>query len=178
MIEYDTVDSSFFRANKKYIESIQQDLDALNIVCFGYCDGFGYDVEAEFERGGLKFKLKFIKHQTTQNGISKPIDANEYTGTCIYVTGIARNYKLVASKSLLQRCFCSKRIKIKMPKPYFLRFSNPVNDEIIDDLAKSLIKNEISKILIKNEKCKVVIHKSVNAPIELIDDIEYIIKRL
>jgi len=178
MIEYDTIDSSFFRENKKYIESIKQELNALNIVWLGSCSGFGYDVEAEFERNGLNFYLRFIKYQTTQNGIIKPINANEYTGINISVTGFDYRYKLEVSKSLLQRCLCSKRIKMKIPKPYFLKFSNTVNDGTIDTLAKVLIKNEISKIQIEDKRCSVVIHKAVTTPLELVDDIAYIINRL
>ena len=173
MIEYDIVDSSFFRANKEYIEYIQKELNVLGIICLGYCSGFGYDVEAEFEKSGLKFKLKFIKYQTTQT-----TTAHEYTGTVICVTGINLRYKLKVSKSLFQRCFCSSKNKLKISKPYYLKYSDTVNDNIADSLAKILTNNEISKILIKNEKCEVVIHKAVNNPIELVNDVEYIIKRL
>jgi len=178
MIEYETTDSSFFRENKIYCENIESKLKTLNIDCSGYCNCFGYELTTKFERNDMSFDLKFIKYQTTQNGVTIAVDAHEYAGIELTIKGLNPEYKLTVGKSSLLRYFCSKEIKEKTPKPYFIKLRDSQNYNYIDNLVKVLVENHISKIRLKNGKFTTTINVSTNDPIKLIKNVEYIIKNV
>ena len=178
MVEYESIDSSFFRDNKLYCEAIESELKSLNIDCEGYCNCFGYKLKSKFERNNLNYVIQFVKNQTTQNGVFIPIDAHEYAGTELIILGLNHNDKLSVGKSTLLRQFCMKDIKKKISKPYFIRLSSKNDMDFIDNLARIIEDNHISRIRLKNGKLTTTIHESTRDVLKLINDIEYIIKNV
>lgn len=177
MVEYEFIDSSFFRDNKLYCETIERKLKSLSVDCEGYCNCFGFELKSRFERDDLNYEVRFFKNQTTQNGVLFPIDAHEYAGTELVILGLNHKDKLNVGKSTLLRQFCLKEIKEKIAKPYFIRLRGNNEPNFIDNLVKIIDDNHISRIRLKKGKLTTIIHEAISDPIKLINDIEYIIKK-
>jgi hypothetical protein len=86
MINYDPTKSLFFDSNKKYCEEIETKLKTMNIDCSGFCNCYGYDIDAVLIKDNFTYNIKYHKHQTTQNGIVIPVDAIDYAGVELTVT--------------------------------------------------------------------------------------------
>jgi hypothetical protein len=69
MIQYETAPSPFFEANKKYCETIENNLKTMKADCSGWCKSYGYEILATINKNSLIYDLKFDKHQTTENGV-------------------------------------------------------------------------------------------------------------
>jgi len=178
MIEYETTDSSFFKENEKYCKNIESKLKPLKTDISGYCNCYGYEFKALFEKEDLSFEIKFIKNQTTQNGVVTAVDAHEYAGIEINIRGLQPEYKMTVVKSSLLRYFCSSEYKDKIPEPYYIKLRDFQNYHFTKNLVKTIVDNRISKIRIKNGKFFALIDEPSNDSITLIKDIECIIKNL
>jgi hypothetical protein len=177
MIQYETSTSPFFVANKNYCETIENKLKTLNVEFSGFCNSFGYHIETTFQKNNLTYNLKFHKHQSTQNGVIIPIDALEYAGTEVNVTGLNKKFRVTIGKSSLRRLFTSKLFKNKIQKPYFIKFNYSQESDFLDNLTKKIIKDKISKFKLSNGTLICKIHKATVNPLELITDIEKMTKK-
>lgn len=176
MINYQTADSSFFEANKKYCEEIEAKLKALNLDCSGFCNSFGYDIETILKRNNLTYNVKFHKHQSTQNGVIIPVNALDYAGMEVTVTGLNKKYSVAVGKSLFRRLFTLKKFKDKMPSPYFINFNYSPDSNFVDNLVKKIQNYKISKFSISSGKLVCKIHTEQSNPLDFIADIEKTIK--
>ncbi len=178
MINYEPNDSSFYDDNKTYCESIENQLKSIKIDCTGYCNSFGYEIETRLLKNNLTYTLKFQKQQTTQNGVIIPVDAHNYAGTEIQVTGINTKFSLNVGKSSLRRFFNPKRIKDKIPAPYFIKTNYFLVDNFLTNLVKTIQHYPIAKFKLNNGRLNVKIHYVTDDPLHLIADIDKIIERL
>ena len=171
MIQYETINSSFFVANQTYCEAIENKLKTLDCECSGSCNCYGYEVLTTLYRNSLTYKLKFIKTQTPNR-----FDTSIYAGVEISVTGLNKRISLSFGKSLLRRYFCSNEIRNMFPRPYYLKY-NELNDSIfLYHLLDRILDNNISKIILKNGILYCKINEPIVNPLKLITDIELIIK--
>ncbi len=161
MIQYETANSPFFEANKEYCETIEGQLRTMDIACSGFCNSFGYDIEATLERDDLTYYLKFHKHQSTQNGVVIPVDAINYAGTKIEVSGLNKKFSLTAGKSNLKRLFTSKQFRDKIQSPYFVMCNYPLNSRFVDILVKQILDYKISELTIIKATVKCNMHVAV-----------------
>jgi hypothetical protein len=176
MINCELSRSTFFEANKTYCEAIESKLKTINLDCSGFCNCYGYDIETKSTRGNLTFNIRYHKHQSTQNGIVIAVDAIDYAGVEVTVTGIDKKFSMTVGKSLLRRFFCSTEIKSKIPEPYFIKSNNLTNDIYIYSLLESLQDNNISTLKLRKGKLVCKIHVPTADPLKLISDIENTIK--
>ena len=176
MIQYETVNSSFFDSNKQYCEAIEREFKPLNLDCSGFCNSYGYEIETTLIRNDLTFKIRYHKHQSTQNGVVKAVDAIDYAGVEVIVTGFNKKFKMTIGKSLFIRFFCSNEIKSKIPKPYFIKYNDSTESIFIYYLVERLLNNKISKIKLRNGTFICKIHVPTADPIKLISDIEKTVK--
>ena len=178
MIKYETAKSSFFAKNKSYCENILKYFENQKIDLDGFCNSFGYELKTGFIRNNLNFTMRFIKNQTTQNGVLSPVNANEYAGIEMIINGILPDIKLKVGKSPFLRNFCSKEIKDKIPKPYYVGINKIYNPSFPDKLIEIILENTISKITMNKNKIQVKIEGQHSNPEKLISDIEEIIKNV
>ena len=178
MIQYDTIKSSFFDANKKYCETIESKLKTINLNCTGFCNCYGYDIETSLIKNNLTYNIRFIRTQSTQNGFvfGRAVDAIDYAGVEVKITGLNKIYSMTIGKSLLCRFFCSNEIKAKIPKPYFIKSNKTTDNILIYLLIERLIVNNISIIKLRNGSLNCKIHVPTADPLNLISDIEMTIK--
>ena len=136
MISYESSSSPFFEANKAHIEAIEQQLVELNAEFTGYCNGFGYEVEANFVKNQRTYTLRFIKGQTTQNGVYIPRNSHDHFETEITVDGLIDAIPFSLGRSSLVRLFTAKTL----PAPYFLRLK-PIEDNRFTDRLVQIVQN-------------------------------------
>jgi hypothetical protein len=173
MIEYETNPSSFFTDNKNYVESIVQQLDELDATYSGYCNSYGYDVEATFDKNLFSYRLQFIKAQVTRNGVYIPKNAHNHLETRFVVTGLYAGPNFSLGKSYLRRLFMPQRFLSKIPKPFFLKMA--VSDEtLINRLIQLILDFEPSRLKRKDEKLSGRLHiplKDVHGFVKLLESI-------
>lgn len=175
MIDYQTADSPFYEANKSYCEAMEAELKSLNVDCTGFCNSYGYELEATLQKGSLTFLLKLHKHQSVQKGFIVPKDAIDYAGVEIRATGFTTNGSVAIGQSGFRRMFLSRKWKDKIPAPYFISFDHPSGDGLMGKLIKIILENDISTFKIKNGKMVCIIHQTKTDPFELISIFENII---
>ena len=176
MINFEPTHSPFFTANKNYCESIESKLKTIHVDCFGWCNSYGYKIEATLKINNLTYSIKFHKHQSTQNGMLIPVDSLEYEGIDILVKGLNKRCSATIGKSALKRVFMSKVLKEKIPAPYFIKFNYPADANFIDDLVKKILNDNISTFKLSNGTLTCKIHTAITDPLDLIANIEKTIK--
>lgn len=175
MIDYQTDSSPFFLTNKIYCEIIEQSLKKMNLAYCGFCNSYGYEIETSLKRGNLIYHLKCFKHQSTQNGQIIPVDALDYSGCEITVTGLNKKYKLEISKNKIRRLFISTKFKEKILSPYFIKYNFSPDSELEMSLIKQILDNRISKFKLNRGKIKLKIHMAIEDPLNFILNIEKIV---
>jgi len=177
VIQYETTNSSFFVANKKYCETIESKLRTINTDCSGFCNCYGYEIEAKLIRNNLKYKIRYIKNQSLENGVVIPVDAIEYAGIEVTVKGLNKKFSMSVGKSSFRRFFCTNEIKAKIPNPYFINYNYPTNSIFVYNLIETLLDNNISKIKLSNGTLICKIHMPTDDPLKLISEIEKTINK-
>jgi hypothetical protein len=177
MIIYESTTSSFFKLNKQNCEEVERKLKTVNVDCTGFCNCYGYDLEAEITKHKLTYNIKLYKHQTTQNGIVIPVDAIDYAGVELIVTGIDNQFSMAVGKSTIKRFFCSTEIKESIPHPYFVWYNKLTEHKLIYELLNKLQNNKIDTIRLSNGKLICNIHVPTANPLKLIEDIHSTIKK-
>ncbi len=174
MINFETSNSAFFVANKNYCETIEGKLKSINIDCSGWCNSYGYNIEATLKKNNLTYNIKFHKHQSTQNGIVIPVNSNDYAGIEVTVTGLNKKLSVKIGQSSLKRLFISNEFKNKMPSPYFIKLNHTADNNFIDSLVKKVQDDKISTFKLNNGTLVCKIHTPTTDPLDLITDMEKI----
>ena len=172
MIEYEADPSPFYTANKNYCETLAHILKTVNLECSGWCNSFGYELETHLKKDDLTYHIKFLKNQTTQNGVVIPVNAHVYEGTVVTVKGLNKKFCITAGISPLRRLFMSKKNKNKISVPYFLKFNDLPEDAVEAGVVKKILDNKITKLRLNNGTLVCKIHTATTDPLGLIRDIE------
>ena len=175
MIEYEIDKSPFFIANKDYCESIENKLKELKLDFVGYCNSFGYEIETSFKRDNLDYNFKCIKYQSTQNGVIIPVNALDYYGTEMNVSGLNKKIKFVIDRNKFKRLFISNNLKNKIPYPYYISFNYSPDIEFQNNIIKQICDYKISKLNLNYGKLKLIMRISIEDPIGFILNFEKII---
>lgn len=152
MIEYETNPSSFFTENKDYVESIVQQLEHFAATYSGYCNAYGYDVEATFRKNLFIYQLRFIRAQSTQNGVYIPRNSLTHLETKFKVTGLLQAPHFSLGKSNLRRLFMPQRFFNKIPKPFFLKMAVSDDAALTDRLIELILHFEPGRLRRTDEK--------------------------
>jgi len=171
MIEYETNRSPFFVANKEYCELIESKLKTLGIDCSGFCNSYGYEIQSLLKKNNVIYNLKFHKHQSTQNGVVIPVDAIDYAGLEIIVSGLNKKFEVGIGKSSFLRIFTSTKYKDKIQKPYFVKFNYESLVSLVDSLVKIILNNNISVFKLNRGIIVCKMHTNKVDPIMLIEEI-------
>ncbi len=172
MINYETNNSPFFEANKKYCEAIENQLKSFNYEYAGFCNSYGYEIESTFIRNSFSFHLKFIKHQTTRNGVVVPVDAADFAGIELEIKGLNPTTKISFGKNKLKRLFSSKDLMQHIPTPYYFSTNLTTNKQSCIQLSKLLLKNNIDSLKINRGKAILKIISASTASFKFINELE------
>ena len=172
MIKYETDPSPFFVTNKNYCENIELKLKTMDLDCAGFCNAYGYEMITNFEKNNLIYQIKIHKHQSTQNGVAIPVDAIDYVGFEIIVSGLNNKFEVAIGKSLFIRLFTSTKFKDKIQKPYFMKFNYEPNSNFLDNLVRRILENNISVFKLNNGTLVCKMHSPQVDLTKLITDID------
>ena len=124
MIDYAQQDSSFYRDNEVFCESVEQELAQFNARVKGSCTAYGFDIKATFQLKGVSYTIKYNKAQTGQNGVIIPRDANEAVEITLSMKGIPNYSRMKVGKNWFKRLYSHSTLKKELPSPYFIFLSN------------------------------------------------------
>jgi hypothetical protein len=170
MITYESSSSPFFEANKAHIETIEQQLVGLKVEFTGYCNGYGYDVEATFVKNQRTYSFRFIKGQTTHVGANFPRNAMDHYETVITVDGLIDAIPFSLGRSSLIRLFTAKTL----PAPYFLHMK-PIEDNRFTDRLVQMVKS-YDPISMKQTNAQLTgkIRASLTNVLGMIEDLKFV----
>jgi len=173
MIHYEVEDSPFYKANKNYCLQIENRLKELNIVADGFCNSFGYEIKADFERKGITYKLEVLKTQSTRNGVIWPENAKDYAGLRINIGGLNKKHRLHIGRNSVKRFFITSQFRKVIPSPYFV--SANMNSNEVEQIIKEITTNDINDLNINNGNLHLKIHKATNSPVDILLSLERLI---
>ncbi len=175
MINYETEDSPFYTSNKKYCEKISAQLSTLDIETNGYCNSFGYNIEALIERNHLTYYLVFHKHQSTRNGIVIPVNAENYSGVNVTVTGLHKDLSIDYGKSAFKRILTGKKIKNLIPSPGYLTLSFTPDKLFVEELLSYIKSNSVLKLKLHDGTLTIKMNSESDNAIDLLAKTEKMI---
>ena len=129
MINYETENSPFCEANKAHIRSMEKQLPGMQVFS-GYCNAYGYDVEAMFLLNRYTYTIRLVKAQTTQRGYYIPKNSTDHFETTIRISGLNNTVSFSLGRSFFMWLFPSN----KVPSPYYLRI-NSTDESYIEQLS-------------------------------------------
>ncbi|CAN5308578.1 hypothetical protein BH09BAC5_BH09BAC5_15410 [soil metagenome] len=175
MIQYETARSPFFEANKNFCEDLIAKLKVFDAEFSGFCNSFGYDIETSFAKNGLSYKLKFHKHQSTQNGVVVPINAIDCSDSQILVSGFNQQVKLFSGKSKWRRLFCNEKIKKQLPLSWYVNCSFSPKESFMNAYSAVIIDNQIECFDLKHGTLTIKMNHANPSPEKLLSDLEAIL---
>jgi hypothetical protein len=177
MIEYVTDTSPFYLANKAYCEGVDEGLKALNAEPSGFCNSYGYEINASFTYNNLSYNVHFEKHQSTQNGIIVPVDALDYAGVTITTSGLEKRYTVKLGQSKLLRMLMTSALKCQIPAPYYVQINSDSKNLGTNFLTK-LIGSGVSLFRLENGKVVCKLHTPEKDPQLLVARMDRILNEL
>lgn len=156
MIDYQTVNSPFYEANKRFLEACVANLSSFTFN--GWCNAYGYDVEGRSTFKQLEVFLHLKKHQTTQNGMIVPIDAHDNTELFIEVKGLSHSEKLAFGLNWFQALLFGKQSDASTPlQKQLAEFSKTYQPRLLQ---------------LKNGTLSIQFFNTSHSPIEVIKQLE------
>ncbi|MEN9999561.1 MAG: hypothetical protein RI922_2551 [Bacteroidota bacterium] len=154
MIDYQTVESPFYEANKRFLETCVANLSSFTFN--GWCNAYGYDIEGKSTFKQIEVFLQLTKHQTTQNGMIVPIDAHDNTELHIELKGLNTQEKLAFGLNWFQALLFGRQSDSKTEIQKEL--STFASEFKVDQLT---LKNGILKLKVSNceEKPEVLLNQ-------------------
>ncbi len=172
MINYETSSSSFFEANRIFCEAIENQFNSFKYEYSGFCNSYGYEIESNFVRNTLSYNLKFIKNQTTRNGVVIPIDAADFAGLELKINGVDPSIEISFGKNKLKRLISSKELKQHIPTPFYISTNHKTNNQGCIQLANLLLDNKVDSLKIKSGKAFLEINSVASDAFDLINKLE------
>jgi hypothetical protein len=172
MIDYETNNSPFFEANKKFCEAIENQLKSFKYEYSGFCNSYGYEIESHFVKNNLSYHLKFIKYQITRNGRFIPLDAVDFTGLELKIHGLDTAIAITFGKSKLMRLLSSKEMIKHIPSPFYLSTKHKTNHQNCTKLANLLLVHKVDSLKLKKGNAFLKFNSAKNDAFEIISELE------
>jgi len=174
MINYETNTSAFFVANKAFCEKIESRLNSFNYTYSGFCNSYGYEIVSNFKKNEHSYNLKYIKHQTTQDGVIIPVNALDYVGVELSIEGFDKKNEISFGKNKIRRIFSEQKFKSLFPTPFYVS-TYSTDKSVTDPLFEILLDNKISSFTLKDGKAEIKIHSASTDIFDLIAKLEEIL---
>lgn len=179
MINFEpNTNSTLYQQNKTFAESINTAFHQFNAEVTGYCNSFGYELEAKFIHNDHNYTLKFTKNQSTQNGVVWPVDASDFCGLEVKISGISHEGILHVGKSKFKRFFTSARLKSMIPAPYFIKVSHSINGPGLEDLIRFVLDYKMNSFELNNGTVSFKVFEEISNPDEMIEGLEKMTRKM
>jgi hypothetical protein len=159
MIDYQTVESPFYEANKRFIEDVHAQLNAYSFS--GWCNAYGYDVESKRQMNQLSFAIQLKKYQTTQRGMIVPINAHNNTEVHIEISGLTTLESFATGLNWFQSLLFGKQSNA----------STPLQKQLAD-FSKTFQPRQLK---LKKGTLNIQFFNSSHSPVVLINELEKIV---
>lgn len=151
MIAFEPSDSPYFLSNKSFVELNLKELSEFDF--HGWCNVYGMDITGTALMKNRDCTIRFIKSQTTQNGIFIPVDSHIQTEFHIEIKGLDPDLKF------------SNRY-------FWLDSDRNLSKENLKEIDAFVFNYKVDKMSIKNGKLKLSIYNSDISPVELFRELE------
>jgi len=156
MIDYQTVDSPFYEANKRFLEECVAHLPSYSFS--GWCNAYGYEIEANRKNSTHVISFQLIKHQTTQNGMIVPLEAHDNTEVHIQISGLPSIESFARGLNWFQSLLFGKQSDASSPlQKQLADFSNAF---------------QVRQLKLKSGTLNIQFFNSIHSPVELIKQLE------
>ncbi len=176
MISYEKNTSPFYQANEEYCQQIEQLFQTLNVVCDGYCNSWGYEINTSYTKNNITVDFRFYKETITRNGVIIPKDSAISEGLDIEINSLNKNHKLKIQKSALKRLFMSNELKSLISAPYYFSSNINIQSSEMNDWISLIKRYNIDLLKLNKGNLIVTINKRVEEPLHLLKDLEPLLK--
>lgn len=176
MIQFEDNSSPHYAANQAYCQSIAQQLGQFKATCQGFCNSYGFDINATWQQDDLTFTVECIKQQTTQNGVIIPVNAHVTVDTIIKIRGLNPNFKMHLGPNALKRWFSNKQWQLYLPKPFYMSTNYAPSVEEMKSFSQQIQHLNLACLKMNNGKLKAEIHQSISNVGALVKGIEALVK--
>jgi hypothetical protein len=147
----------------------------LNSKCFGFCNSWGYEIVAEYERHHLKFEFKFYKNTVTRNNTFIPEDSSIDEGMELIVSGLNKHHAIKIKESKIGRLFMIKELKEIVPSPYYFS-TNVILLNEVPNWVSLFETYELHLLKLNNGKLVIESNEKEEDPLKLVEELEKMIK--
>lgn len=175
MISYEVNTSSYFKANQIFCEKLSLIFNDLNSECFGFCNSWGYEIAAEYERHHLIFEFKFYKNTITRNNAFIPEDSSIDEGMELIVSGLNKHHAIKMKESKIGRLFMTKDLKKMVPSPYYFS-TNVILLNEVPNWVSLFETYELHLLKLNNGKLVIESNEKEEDPLKLVEELEKMIK--
>lgn len=173
MIDYDVNNHSpFYKANESYCKKLEENFNASNVKCTGYCDSYGYEIIANFVHANFTYELKCYKYQIPRNGVIIPENAAEYLGIDINASGFRNNISVDYGRNWFHRFFMNSFLKSATKYPYYFQTNQSFNHAQIQALLNFFSYYKIIRFRLQQGKLQIKIFSAFTKPVKIVEDME------
>lgn len=167
MLSYEVNTSPFYRANEAYCQRIEQLFHLLNIVCDGYCNSWGFELNATYIKNNIITEFRFYK-DTVRSQIIEWLD--------ITISPLNKNNRICFEYSKFKRLFMSKELKGIIESPYYFSSNLHIQSSEINDWVSLIKRYDIDLIKLSKGNFTISINYRVEEPLKLTSELEPLIK--
>lgn len=167
MLSYEVNTSPFYRANEAYCQRIEQLFHSLNIVCDGYCNSWGFELNATYIKNNIITEFRFYK-DTVRSQIIEWLD--------ITISPLNKNNRICFEYSKFKRLFMSKELKGIIESPYYFSSNLHIQSSEINDWVSLIKRYDIDLIKLSKGNFTISINYRVEEPLKLTSELEPLIK--
>jgi len=167
LLSYEVNTSPFYRANEAYCQRIEQLFHLLNIVCDGYCNSWGFELNATYIKNNIITEFRFYK-DTVRSQIIEWLD--------ITISPLNKNNRICFEYSKFKRLFMSKELKGIIESPYYFSSNLHIQSSEINDWVSLIKRYDIDLIKLSKGNFTISINYRVEEPLKLTSELEPLIK--
>ena len=176
MIQFENNSSPLYAINQAYCNTIAEQLEEFKATCQGFCNSYGFDINATWQQDDLTFTVECRKQQTTQNGVIIPVNAHVTVDTIVKIRGLNKDYKMQLGPSALKRWFSNKQWQLYLPKPYFMSTNYAPSIEEMKNFSHQIQSMELTCLKMNNGKLVAEKHQSTKDIAALVKHMELLVQ--
>lgn len=176
MIQFENNSSLHYATNQAYSNSIEEQLMQFKATCQGFCNSYGFDINATWQQEDLTFTVECRKYQSTQNGVVWPVNSNVAIETIIKIRGLNSDYKMQLGPSSLKRWFSNKQWQLYLPRPFYMSTNYAPSSEEMQEFTRQIQNLGLANLRLNNGRLIAKIHKATTNVAALIQGMEQLVK--
>jgi len=175
LVYYDTNPSSFYVANEIYCLQIEQLFQTLNLACDGYCNSWGFELNATYIKNNISLEFRFYKETIRQTSVL-PVESQIIEWLDVTISPLNKSNKICFKESKFMRLFMSKELKSLIESPYYFSSNINIQSSEMNNWLSFIKRYNIDLLELKKGHFLITINSRVEEPLKLITEMEPLIK--